>query len=88
MNKKQIVELLWPCMVRGEDWLPPRSDQVMWLIDWAGWSNEDVARITGCSVRTVQRWTENTIGDQIKAGSVIGYAEWRLLLINAGLVLK
>jgi hypothetical protein len=69
----------------------PAPEEIARLIELVGWSQSDVAKITGVNYNskkgssTVRRWKAAKTDTQHRA---IPYAAWRLLLINAGVVNK
>lgn len=77
-----------PCCLpfANENYAPPTASEVRALIALTGWSQNDVAKITGVSFDpkkgspTVRRWKAKE-GD--KHLRTIPYAAWRLLLLTA-----
>lgn len=71
------------------DYVKPSPQDVADLIALAGWSQVDVAKITGVSFvvnkgsATVRRWKDSKNEDQKRQ---ISYSAWRLLLIRAGVI--
>jgi DNA-binding transcriptional regulator YiaG len=71
------------------EYIPPTQGEIKALRKIKGWSQNDVAKITGVSFNpdkgstTVRRW--ETSKDK-KDSRDIPYAAWRLLLIHAGIV--
>lgn len=82
-----------PCALQCTDPLykPPTPEQIADLQKAAGWSQVDVAKITGVSYdpdkgsATVVRWRQ-PLGH--KNHRDIPYSAWRLMLIYAGVVEK
>lgn len=71
------------------DYRPPTPEEVSRLIELAGWSQNDTAKLTGVSWNplkgsaTVRRWKAPSDKDSSRA---IPYSAWRLLLISARVV--
>ena len=68
---------------------PPTPDEITALIQLAGWSQNDTARLVGVSFNpkkgstSVRRWRAPTASYDYRE---IAYAPWRLLLLYAGVV--
>ncbi|MBL4571582.1 MAG: hypothetical protein JKY40_10540 [Gammaproteobacteria bacterium] len=81
--------LNWDCTREYGDLLyePPTPVQVGQLILYAGWGQNEVARLTGVRIdekkgsATVRRWKS----ESPSSSRAIPYSAWRLLLLHAGI---
>ncbi len=72
----------------GGEYVPPSPEEVARLVELAGWSQSQVARLAGVSFNrrgstTVRKWKTPTGSAEHR---VIPYATWRHLLCCAGVV--
>jgi len=80
-----------PCAlpVTDERYLPPTPEQVAQLINLAGWSQNDAAKLVGVSwdtkrgSSTIRKW-KSAKGE--KEHRPIPYSAWRLMLVLADVV--
>lgn len=81
------------CSLRYADpgYEPPTPEQVSGLIQAAGWSQNDVAKLVGVNYNpakgstTIRKWRAPAASPEHRD---IPYSAWRLMLIYAGVVEK